>query len=356
MTTSRRTQTEIPIRYVVLAGILFVLATSTAVDSKSTATISADQYPSENVVPVNEEVLKTRHRFDIQRQLDKKTNIDKDVVPDLQVGCGDGAFVERTTQTSNTESKLLKALARKERRKRETNERKSRSYFSYIVQTPSSLSYSTVFKPQPFKIERTYFIPIWGSPGRFPIYFPPQPLNPGYPLDNPPRKPSTKPPTKETTTLSPVPELGDRFGEDMGPVWDSRPARPEENDIVPTRRPSTKTSTFPPLIHESNPTSAPALNLPPLLEARPPQPSVPPMVQSSPRSTRPPTTTAAPPIQPTNQCVWAIVNCCSAGSRDVSGSCFERLGCPGPFWDRSPCESQFAKRAIQYALNYYATK
>ncbi|KAI4459696.1 hypothetical protein MML48_6g00012934 [Holotrichia oblita] len=328
MTTSRRAQTEIPIRHVVLAGIFFVLATSTAVESKSTATISADQYPSENVVPVNEEVLKTRHRFDIQRQLNKKTNIDKDIVPDLQV-----------------------ALARKERRKREANDRKSRSYFSYVVETPASLSYSTIFKPQPFKIERTYYIPVWGSSGRFPIYFPPQPLNTGYPSDNPPRRPSTKAPTKETTTLPPVPAIGNRFKDD-GPVWDSRPARPEDNDIVPTRKPSTKTSTFPPLLHDSNPTSAPALDAPP--QALPPQPTVPPMVQTTRRSTRPLTTTAATSIQPNNQCVWAIVNCCSAGSRVVSASCFERLGCPGPFWDNSPCESQFAKRAIQFALNYYA--
>lgn len=65
------------------------------------------------------------------------------------------------------------------------------------------------------------------------------------------------------------------------------------------------------------------------------------------------------PTTPTNllsgpsKCAWAVVSCCSDASTKTPDYCFEERGCPGPFWDRSPCESDFAKAAIKRALKFY---
>nr|CAI5821207.1 unnamed protein product [Callosobruchus analis] len=67
-------------------------------------------------------------------------------------------------------------------------------------------------------------------------------------------------------------------------------------------------------------------------------------------TTVPPTTSSRP--GPSN-CVWAVVSCCSVTTNAVPESCFEQRGCPGPFWGASPCDSDFAKAAIEAALKYY---
>lgn len=66
-----------------------------------------------------------------------------------------------------------------------------------------------------------------------------------------------------------------------------------------------------------------------------------------------PTSTTQMNLSNPSNCAWAVVSCCSASSTEVPESCFEARGCPGPFWDRSPCESDFAKAAIKRALEYY---
>ncbi|XP_075217492.1 hadley [Lycorma delicatula] len=55
-----------------------------------------------------------------------------------------------------------------------------------------------------------------------------------------------------------------------------------------------------------------------------------------------------------SRCVWAIVACCSPGSRDIRYSCFELLGCPGAFWDVNPCDEKVVMAAANSALNFYS--
>ncbi|XP_039275851.1 uncharacterized protein LOC111060552 isoform X2 [Nilaparvata lugens] len=61
------------------------------------------------------------------------------------------------------------------------------------------------------------------------------------------------------------------------------------------------------------------------------------------------------PREPT-RCTWAIVACCSPGSRDIRYSCFELLGCPGAFWDVNPCDEKVVMAAANSALNFYSAK
>ncbi|GJQ84588.1 hypothetical protein Trydic_g10201 [Trypoxylus dichotomus] len=344
MTSPLRKQTKSISHLLAAVLALSSLLTCTASESKSTATLSADQYHPYR----SDELLKSRHRFG-KSNGDSSSLGNHITVPDLQVGCGDGVFVERTT-AKPVESKLMSALLTpKERTKREAlaGHRTSKGYY-YTVFTPSSLSYTAVFRPQTYRLQRPYYIPVWGS------------------QDYPPAVPAV-PPT--TTTKPPPPPpvdpsiLGERFASTMdgSPIWDSRPAAPAapaaEVAPVPTRRPNRpKTSTFPPLIHQLSPTTAPPVvpaaapefddKISDIFGAPPPPSPALPTAQI-------PTTTS--PIA-SNQCAWAIINCCSAGSMSFNTACFERLGCPGPFWDRSPCESDFAKNAIKYALEYYKEK
>lgn len=317
---------------------VWIAFASLALTCCSRAAVVPDRYPQVKTPAA-------RHRFDVQPP--KKAE-DNEVVPDLQVGCGDGLLVEATTQADAEHTARKEEFVGKfgkERAKREADaaQRKSRSYFSYTIYTPASVSYSTYFRPQPYKIERPYYIPVFGSQGRLPIYFPPQPigLNPGFPIDNPPRNPPLQRPTTSTENpLSTKTPTFDRFG----PVWDSRPAQPATSTQAPGRP---KTSTFPPLVHALEPTSTPTGAQPP------PPPSVEENIVEQVPILPTPSAQVAPSTSRPNRCAFAIINCCSGASKRVSNTCFERLGCPGPFWDRSPCESDFAKEAVNYALNYY---
>lgn len=336
--------------------------TSICLEAASMPKSGTDQYASRHhdqshpVLSFDEafKAIQSKHRFDVVRSkepFDKDYPSNNDIVPDLQVGCGDGLLVESTT-TKPVIPKHKRVFPKKEtRKKREIDDRNARSYFSYTVRTPSSVF--SVWRPQLYKTERPYFIPLLGAKGRVPIYFPPQPVfvNPGFPQDNPPV--SYNPPNREylpastTTSTTEMPGLADRFGM-PDPIWGMRPV---DGTSSTTARPNT--STFPPLVHNTDPhqrpanpirttTQRPTITIPP-----PPVPPANDIAQSPPSGDR-----GASQPQP-NRCAWAIINCCSAGSRTVSQSCFERLGCPGPFWDRSPCEGDFAREAIEYALNFY---
>ncbi|XP_046671446.1 uncharacterized protein LOC124361440 [Homalodisca vitripennis] len=54
-----------------------------------------------------------------------------------------------------------------------------------------------------------------------------------------------------------------------------------------------------------------------------------------------------------SKCTWAIVACCSPGNRNVRYNCFELLGCPGFFFDNSPCDPEIVMAAANAALEYY---
>lgn len=54
-----------------------------------------------------------------------------------------------------------------------------------------------------------------------------------------------------------------------------------------------------------------------------------------------------------SRCVWAIVACCSPGSKNIRYACFELLGCPGAFWDLNPCEERVVMAAANTALQFY---
>lgn len=246
-------------------------------------------------------------------------------VPELQVGCGEG-FTE----------------PRKRARRRRSAERKNPFYF-----TPPLSSYSS-YKPQAFQIRKPYYIPVWGAPGKIPLFFPPQPIlvNPGYPPDNP--RGSRYPPKGYLPPGKPTrPDLEDRFMEtdDDAPIWDTEESATQRplttTAAVPTRRtrrPGQTKPTFPPLVHNEVARNETFNNL---------AAQAPPMA-----AFRPPTTTVTPQTAP-SRCVWAIISCCAASSADVSYACFEQLGCSGAFWDNSPCDNEFARAAIDSAMKYY---
>ncbi|KAJ8953770.1 hypothetical protein NQ318_015428 [Aromia moschata] len=225
----------------------------------------------------------------------------------------------------------------------------------------------SMWKPAVYQLNRPYFIPVYGAPGKSPIYFPPQALNlnPGTPLDNPlPNRPFMGPgylPPKEDTSPTSTEKsmnVTDRFDfddddDDDRPVWGASPTTSASVGVVPTRLPIASAAPsmqqgFPPLVHDvvndtnslalgesSQESSASSSFLP-----------APPSALSTPRPS---------PTGPSN-CVWAIVTCCSASSNTAPVNCFEQRGCPGPFWGSSPCESNYAKAAIEAALNYYSNQ
>lgn len=264
----------------------------------------------------------SQHRFG--PFLKKMTQKSQSIVPELQVGCGEG-FTEPRKKF-------------KGRRKRAAD-----GNFFY---TPPLRSYS-VYKPQTYQIQKPYYIPVWGAPGRVPLYFPPQPLllNPGFPKDNPRKSylppQGYLPPTKPTK-----PTIEDRFmdRDDDAPIWDTESLEPvtsSTTQAIPTRRtrrPGQRT-TFPPLVHNEVTGNDTFINL---------------AVAASPVETA--TTTTVPPLPETgpSRCVWAIISCCGVSSAAVSYNCFEQLGCNGAFWDNSPCDSAFARAAIDSAMKYYA--
>lgn len=274
-----------------------------------------------------------QHRFGpfFRKIIQTKQKTTESVVPELQVGCGEG-FTERKD--------VIKKMKR--RRKRGVS-------FYY---TPPLRSYS-IFKPQVYQIQKPYIIPVWGALGKIPIYFPPQPimLNPGYPKDNPkggylPTK-GYLPPDEPTK-----PNIADRFmdTDDDAPIWDTETVtqRPlsTTTQIIPTRRtrrPGQRT-TIPPLVHNEVARNDTFINLA----------ASPPLAAALPSKTLTTTTTPVPLSSP-SRCVWAIVSCCTATSADISYACFEQLGCSGPFWDNSPCDSELARAAIDRAMQYYGS-
>lgn len=268
------------------------------------------------------------------------------------------------------------------RKKRSTNEngRDRRSY------NPWS---NYILRPPNYQISRPYLIPVWGPPGRIPIYFPPQPIpyNPGFPPVNPinglepprmdylppnkgylPPDPSQTTPKPETTTDMFI----DKF--DENPIWGDGESQtiPPAVGGRPTRRPrpNLQTSTHPPLVHSVNNKSGGPNNLSPFVPSEPatrrptdnffPRPTPPPETNFIPQqpeipfTSRPPVqSTRSPAKKPLSNCVWAIVQCCSATTTAYSERCFEERNCAPAFWDASPCESEFARAAIASANQYY---
>ncbi|XP_001358614.4 uncharacterized protein hdly isoform X2 [Drosophila pseudoobscura] len=63
-----------------------------------------------------------------------------------------------------------------------------------------------------------------------------------------------------------------------------------------------------------------------------------PPVTAAPSWSRP--TPRATPSPKVTNCVWAIVNCCSKGSKKIRYNCFEEFGCSGAFWGINPCADE----------------
>lgn len=127
------------------------------------------------------------HRFSFNKR-PQTSNLKisrKSTVPELQVGCGEGLL--RTESASEKERKFD---VRKLRSKRDTEARKKRGFYPYpgrVIQAPPVQSYS-YYNPPVYQITRPYVIPIWGAPGKVPVYLNTQPIytNPGFPHFNPP--------------------------------------------------------------------------------------------------------------------------------------------------------------------------
>lgn len=298
------------------------------------------------------------HRFNLlinklsPKESSSSSSSSMSTVPELQIGCEEGLIKTR---------------------------KKRASYDNFIAGGSYNQWTNSLLRPPMYQINRPYIIPIWGAPGRIPIYFPPQPIpyNPGYPHLNPPRvddplrpnngylppQRTTEKPEKTTVTLV------NKFGDDP-PIWDdgeAQPATPRPSGGRPTRRPrpDRPTSTHPPLVHIINnksggpnnlsPTFAPPLALTttyrsfaqegtrPLFTSRP---------QVRPQTPSPPPPQTVAQRQPSD-CVWAIIQCCSGRTTSYSSRCFEERNCAGAFWDSSPCESDFAKAAVAVASQYY---
>lgn len=228
-----------------------------------------------------------------------------------------------------------------------------RSYYPWQNEVTYNVPYQSinVWRPPVYQLSRPYYIPIYGVQGRIPIYYPPQPIitNPGIPKDNPTKKPFVGPtylPPVESTTMDITNRFNGGDNYDDRPIWNDGNAqttqRPGTTE-VPTRKPR-PSKPPPPLVH--NPTD------PGETKETESETNMAPTVEPSKESGfRPPSNIAVNPNQP-SRCVWAIISCCS-GTADVSYDCFEQRGCPGAFWDNSPCSNDFAQAAIAAALNYY---
>jgi hypothetical protein len=279
----------------------------------------------------------------------------KNTVRDLQVGWGD-RFVREKVQHKNRMELPKKRVPSGSRRKR--------SYDAWSTQITFTHPYPgiNVWRPSLYPLTRPYYVPIFGAPGRIPIFYPPQAivLNPGTPKDNPTKKPFKGPlylpPVEPTTSSSTTMKISNRF--DDRPIWDlgdgdqsptQRPV-PTTTSIVPTRR-TRPSRPRPPLIHK--PTDPEGVAVGEFTDAGLGAPV-------SNQVNRPAPSTAAPPRQADrprelSRCTWAIISCCTAMA-DISYECFEQRGCPGAFWDNNPCDNEFAQAAIASALNYYNDK
>ncbi|KAK9875191.1 hypothetical protein WA026_005983 [Henosepilachna vigintioctopunctata] len=272
----------------------------------------------------------------------------------------DFSNIQSRQHADNTQEKHQRKSTSGSQHKR--NKRSYYPYSPYNYQVPQFQSLSA-WRPSVYPLQRPYFIPVFGIEGRIPIYIAQQPvyLNPGTPPHNPEKPPyvgptylppvgptylpppvTSSPPSNGTTM-----ETGNRFGgndDDDRPVWDRerQPSVPSttQASIQPTRKPQSGPKTFPPLVHKDVSDESSSNQI------------------STESNRRPITTTEAPSRAPPgpSRCVWAIVSCCSTSSKAVSINCFEQFGCSGPFWDVSPCETEYAKAAIESALNFYNTR
>lgn len=307
------------------------------------------------------------HRFGIfMRKMNDARKMQHLSVPELQVGCGEG-FVEFKPRTENADRK---ANGKSFRRKRElvefesdedeadTRTKSEDAMKSRMFDGGTGFPNFNPWKPQVYQIGKPYFIPVWGAPGKIPIYFPAQPLilNRGYPVRSPGK--SYLPPKGYLPPKDKV-DLANRY-DGEAPVWDSEPqagVTQQPTTAAPptrrTRRPGFR-RTPPPLIRRPDPNEInnnTVINSLSSSEfALSAQPAPRPVFAPPPP---PPQSTVASPTPTPSRCVWAIISCCSAFSGDVSYGCFEQLGCTGPFWDASPCESDFARAAIATAMKYY---
>lgn len=211
------------------------------------------------------------------------------------------------------------------------------SYFNYpyAVQVPVQWPY------HPASLQTTYVDQPYVLPAAvvYPVIFLAQP-------------PYAKPCTTATTPSPPdnptMSTVFDRFNFDDRPIWDYDPSNEVPQEVA-TRAPPRRT-TQPPIQHGGGRQS----NTFNHLSADDTVTRLPPPKTTTSRP--PPKTTTSRPTLPTpgpNECVWAIISCCSSSSEEVSLNCFEQLGCGGPFWDVSPCRTEFAKAAIATANNYF---
>lgn len=317
--------------------------------------------------------VRAPHRFIMPKNIIEILQVKKSSVPELQVGCEEGLI---QTETYSQDKEVDKKYKLRRKRSVENSKSKRSSYYpGYSVN--SQFTNFGFWQPPLYQIRRPYIIPVWGAPGRIPIYFPPQPIliNPGYPPDNRPNGylPPINgylPPKPQTTTPSPQDPgfIKNRF--DDGPVWDvaEAPNQIPSQSLTSTtaatptrrRRPNRPASTHPPIVHRPSNATSDVNNLAPVLppiNIRPPAAMAFTTTTPPPLTSRPQASTAPPPKpssgrQPSN-CVWAIISCCSGTSPRVSYSCFEQYNCVGAFWDSSPCDSDFARAAVNTAENYY---
>ncbi|XP_044757109.1 uncharacterized protein LOC123315476 isoform X2 [Coccinella septempunctata] len=290
--------------------------------------------------------------------------------PPSKMAFSQGVDATDRTQQGSPEGALTRFLSRKDNRKEASGKRRNRhsghinrlkrSYHpyepGYPIQWPQFEGLNT-WRASYYPIQRPYFVPMYGYEGGIPLYCPPCNCyhNPGTPQHNPNKPPyvgptylppvtTVAPPVKNGTTMMPI---DNRFGEnddDERPIWDNNGAyypnrastRPP---MAPTRKPASGTSTVPPLVHKESETPKNINHM-----SNNDENEVATVSPSIPRPEGP------------SKCVWAIVSCCSTSSKDISYECFDQLGCGGPFWDVNPCDTEYAKAAIETALNYYNTR
>ncbi|CAH1099725.1 unnamed protein product [Psylliodes chrysocephalus] len=258
----------------------------------------------------------------------------------------------------------------------DTHERWKRAFAPWNGEHSEFQTYSSfsVWKPAPYQLSRPYFIPVYGGSGRIPMYFPPQSFdyNSRYrpnnkpPFKGPPYLPPNTPTTKAPEETMTVASRFDFDDDDDRPVWIESNNNDKGMSNVPTRPPPPPKSAqdYPPLVHDPQDTGTIHLSaqdedtINEIFNQDTFRTTQAPPRTLAPRPQRPqrPRTTTVPPVQgpsgPSN-CVWAVVSCCSAATNVYPEKCFEQRGCPGPFWGSSPCDTEFAKAAVDAALNYY---
>ncbi|KAK9875192.1 hypothetical protein WA026_005984 [Henosepilachna vigintioctopunctata] len=221
---------------------------------------------------------------------------------------------------------------------------KRRLYPTYKNRGPHFRS-RHAWKPSEYPLEKPYYIPVYGIEGSTPLYISQESF---YAKEKTTSQNSGKlPSTVDSEDITPISSsylpnvvtsingkkkrFTNNLIDDM-PVWDAEDTLSASSTVEP------EVSKFPQEYDTDSAQYNEYNNLPPY---------------SNGETTSTTTESSSEDNDTPNNCVLAIVSCCSVSSDDVNLNCFKQFRCFIPFWDVNPCSTEFVKYAVERAVNFY---